>query len=760
VINLNRQALCLAALGAVSVLAMPVLVMPVWVAPALAKPPALQLVDVPLPRPRPTLRPAVAAASARHETPLPKTRPGFAGLGLRGSSAYAAVSKPTGLFAAHAAAAPPLRLTAVLPFASTAVNATSETDKAAVKQVLEFARRGKDADAEALKNTIQDPLARKLAEYLYLRSDSTNPGFERFLAFITTNPSWPHIPMLARRAENALWDDKRDDATVRSFFAVRTPSTAKGSFVYARALLAQGNRAAAEPIIHSTWQHSEFSREVEDKALELFRDILTPADYRARMYTRLFAGDGDAAMRSAQRLGGDEPILVRAFVAVTKKAGDARTLLENVPPALRHNSAYIFAKAEYLRRQEQTDEAAQLVLGAPTGANEVYDADQWWVMRRLLLRKVLDDGNPQLAYRLARDAAEPSKGGYRADYHFTAGWIALRFLNDPQTAFAHFTRIAGDTSNPHALARAGYWLGRAAEALGRVGDATTYYQQAAVHSATYYGQLARGRLGLTELGMVPPPHFSAEEHAALENLEIVRAVEILYELQERDLVASIYAELGESATDIRGLATLGEVALRHNDPRAATLMGKAAHSRGLPLDFYAFPTVGLPAYAHVGPAIEPAVAYSIARQESHFNQKVVSSAQAMGLMQVTPAAGQYIAHKFRALYDRTRLLTDPVYNMQMGSAELGDLIESYRGSYIMTFAGYNAGRGRVRQWVAAHGDPRDPKVDPVDWVELIPLSETRNYVQRVLENLQIYRCRFGNNGRLLIEADLHRGSSN
>jgi len=424
-----------------------------------------------------------------------------------------------------------------------------------------------------------------------------------------------------------------------------------------------------------------------------------------------------------------------------------------VPASLRHNSAYAFAKAQWLRKDEQTAEAAQVVLAAPTGANDVYDADQWWLERRLLVRKLLDEGHPQLAYRVAREAAEPPKGNHRADYHFTCGWVALRFLNDPQTAFAHFTRIAVHTANPHAQARAGYWLGRAAEALGHKDDARTHYQQAAVHSATYYGQLARGRLGFADLGMVPPPPPARDAG----KLEIVRAVQILHDLQERDLVASIYAELGESASDTNGLAALGEAAFRNGDGRATTLMGKAAHARGLPLDYYAYPIVGLPHYTPIGPAIEPAVAYSIARQESHFNQKVVSSAQAMGLMQVTPAAGQYIAKKFKALYDRARLLSDPVYNMQMGAAELGDLIESYRGSYIMTFAGYNAGRGRVKQWVAAHGDPRDPNVDPVDWVELIPIAETRNYVQRIMENMQIYRARFGGGSKLLIEADLRRG---
>ncbi len=189
-------------------------------------------------------------------------------------------------------------------------------------------------------------------------------------------------------------------------------------------------------------------------------------------------------------------------------------------------------------------------------------------------------------------------------------------------------------------------------------------------------------------------------------------------------------------------------------------LGEYGLSRGLPLDYYAYPIVGLPDYKPVAPAIEPAVAYSIARQESHFNQKTVSSAHAMGLMQVTPAAAKDTAAKFKLAFSRTRLLTDPVYNMQMGAAELSNLLTGYNGSYLLTFAGYNAGRGRVRQWIAAYGDPRDPKIDPVDWVERIPIAETRNYVERIMENLQVYRARFGGGTKLLIDADLKRGAIN
>ena len=296
--------------------------------------------------------------------------------------------------------------------------------------------------------------------------------------------------------------------------------------------------------------------------------------------------------------------------------------------------------------------------------------------------------------------------------------------------------------------------------MGQRAQAKTYYEAAAQYTATYYGQLARARLGLTDLGLRGPPAFTPQEQSVLSNLEVVRAAEILYALDERDMLASIFAELGESGTDIAGMAAMGEVAGKHGDGRSMLLLGQGAYGRGLPLDYYAYPIVGLPDYKPIAPPIEPAVAYSIARQESHFNQKIVSTAHAMGLMQVTPAAAIDTAKKYKATYNRDRLLKDPVYNMQMGAAELSKLLGGYNGSYILTFAGYNAGRGRVRQWIAAYGDPRDPKIDPVDWVERIPIAETRNYVQRIMENLQVYRARFGGGSKLMIEADIKRGATN
>jgi peptidoglycan lytic transglycosylase len=719
---------------------------------------------VPLPRPRPhinTAKQAAALATAAQLppqiAPLPRRRPPADSPAL--AYAQANVGLHGAIFESRATFKPLARPVSG-PFAIAHSAPTSAADIAAVKRVIEAARKGKEADANAAEASISDPVARKLAEWIILRSDNTNPSFERYAAFVEANPSWPHSPLFRRRAENALWNDGVDDRTVRAFFARQQPVTAKGRYMLARLLLSQGDREGAAALVRYAWRHDDASTEVEKRVLEMFGGMLGAPDHKFRMEQRFYADDVAAGLRAAERLGGDDLAVGRARAAVQRKAGNAKAMLDAVPASARAEPGFIFAYVQWLRLNNRAEEAAKVILNAPKNPDALVNLDQWWLERRLLVRKLLDEHDAHAAYRVAREAAPPMRGVYRVDAHFTAGWIALRYLRDPKTAAEHFSHIPEGTESPHALARGGYWQGRAAEAMGQQAQAKAFYESAAPFTATYYGQLARARLGLRDLGLRGPPSFTPQEQAVLSNLEVVRAAEILYSLGERDMLASIYAELGESATDIAGMAMMGELAGRNGDGRAMLLLGEYAHARGLPLDYYAYPIVGLPDYQPIAPPIEAAVAYSIARQESHFNQKVVSSAHAMGLMQVTPAAGIDTAAKFKVTYNRDRLLKDPVYNVQMGAAELSNLFSGYNGSYILTFAGYNAGRGRVKQWIAAYGDPRDPRVDPVDWVERIPIAETRNYVARIMENLQVYRARFGGGTKLLIEADLKKGGLN
>jgi soluble lytic murein transglycosylase len=741
----------------------------------------LAFAGVPLPMPRPASAPVKSAQlPLPHKRPSPAQTPTSAIIFAPPDTSTAALARRTAapvrstprspqLGAVHEAAfvparpvqhdsPPPAAPHPYVPFAMTPTSTTSEADVEKLRDVIAATRKGRDGEADSLERSIQDPLARKLAEYIILRSNSTKPTFERYAAFATANPTWPHAALFQRRAEHALWNDKADNAAVLAYFAHQQPTTAKGRYVLARALLARGERERAAALVHHAWRNEDCSEEVESRVIEMFGELLTRADHKARMENRLYANDTEAGLRAAGRLGGTELTIARARAAVIRRTDNAKALLDAVPHSAHDEAGYIFARAQWLRHEGHPEDAAKLILTAH--ADPLADANQWWQERRILVRKLLDEHDPQTAYRVARDAATPTQGNWRADKHFTAGWIALRFLHDPKTAAVHFANIFEGTHNPHALSRGGYWQGRTAEAMGDHAQAKHYYQLAAHYTATYYGQLARARLGLTDLGLVGPPAINDRQRDALKRLEVVRAVELLYQLGEHEMLASIYAEMGESGTDVPGMAMLGELAAKHHDARAEVMLGSGGYSRGLPLDYYAYPVTGLPHYTPIAPPIESAVTYSIARQESRFNQQDVSPAKAMGLMQVTPEAAKDTARRFNATLNVKRLLSDPVYNMQMGAAELSNLLRYYNGSYILTFAGYNAGMGRVKQWLAAYGDPREPGVDPVDWVERIPLSETRNYVMRIMENLQVYRARFDGSEKLVIEADIRRGHAN
>ena len=669
------------------------------------------------------------------------------------SSAKADKNNKSKKSTASAAKGASAAIASIAPFVAYS-GSTSSVDVAHVKTAVTLARQGKSSDATDVQRQISDPVARKLVEWAILRSDSNGASFSRYAAFIAANPSWPSIGFLRRRAEAMLWQERADPASVRAFFAKDQPLTAKGHFALARALLAQGDRAGAQAQVRDAWHNDSFSGDLESDAMEAFGSLITASDHKARMDMRLYAEDVEAAMRSADRTGGNAPAIAKARAAVIKKAGNAKAQLDAVPADARRDIGYIFSRAQWLRRADKAGEAAEAVLSLPRDASAI-DTDQWWIERRLIARKLLDDGDAKSAYRVVRDAVPPNRENYRIEHQFTAGWIALRFLNDPATAQTHFSKIAQGVTNPISLARAGYWQGRASEAMGRNEEAHAHYRTAAQYPTAYYGQIARAKLGMKDLPLRPTP-----DRPDAAQLEVVRAVELLYGIGERDLIAGMLADLGDRAQDAGALSALGDLATRNKDARAVLLLGKAALARGLPLDHHAFPIIGIPDYRAVGPAIDASVVYAIARQESTFNQRTVSTAKAMGLMQVTPDAGRYVAKKFSVSFDVKRLLSDPVYNVQLGAAELGDLIEDYRGSYILSFAGYNAGRGRVKDWVARFGDPRDPNVDPIDWVERIPFSETRNYVQRVLENLQVYRVRFGGGSKLQIEADLRRGGIN
>ena len=627
----------------------------------------------------------------------------------------------------------------------------AQPDLVVLKQTLQLLQQHKLSDATKLAASIDDPAAQKLIQWALLRDPNNTAGFDQYNSFIRANPNWPSIPLFRRRAEARLWQERSDPNTVRRFVGTQ-PTSARGRLALVRAMLSDGDRVGATREVRAVWQSAELSSELEAAVNDSFRDELTLADDITRMDQRIGAKDFAAAMRMAKRLGSTQVAIVKACEAAEANITKGGALLEAVPKEAQGDLGYVLCRLHWLLAHDDVAAAVKLLAEVSGDDLQRQDTDEWWRELRTLARRLLDLNDPKTAYSVVREAASPANPYYRAEFHFMPGWIALRFLSDPITALQHFRKIDEGSSDPIVLARAAYWRGRAFEAIGEFNDMRAQYETAARYPTAYYGQLARARLGVNEISVRPlPPQASLEGPTT----DLRRALDMLYAIGELDLALTFVSDLADSSSDIVALREIGELTSRHKDAQAMLVLGKTALARGLAMERYAFPEIGVPSYSPIAPPIDQCMVYSIVRTESAFDQRDTSPANAVGLMQVTPEAGRDTAHRFGVTYDWKRLVSDPVYNTQMGVAEVSVLFKEYTGSYIMTFAGYNAGRGRVRQWVAQHGDPRNPKIDAVDWVERISLAETRNYVQRVMENLQVYAARFGASVAT-VEPNLHK----
>mgnify|MGYP006279895965 FL=1 len=600
-------------------------------------------------------------------------------------------------------------------------------------------------DEEAAR--VSDAHAKRALDWVALQKDRGAASLPRLMAFLNANPDWAARATLERRVEDLLFWDRGRTQVAALWFAKRAPQTATGRLTLARIELSQGKASAAQARIRAIWRQDDFSSAVEAQVLKDFADQISPEDHQARAIRLAYTGKA-SALRPAALAGEDVNALIKARLAVVNEsASDA--LMQAVPEALRNHPLYLLSEAQRLRRKGEWDAAAKILQSAPRERAALVDPDEWWIERRLLARKLLDANRPDLAYQLAADHSAVGREQYiEAEFH--AGWIALRFLKEPDKAMPHFTRAAERAETPISRARAAYWQGRAAEARKARNEARHFYQRAAQERTVYYGQLAREKLGLSHEPLQKGPEpakADARIHATL-------AAEKLYEAGEREFAHTLLTETMRATQEGAQLAALADLAMRYGDARASTAIGKQALQRGLALELAAFPLSGIPAFAPAAESAPLALVHAIARQESMFHPRALSSAGAKGLMQMIDGTAQRTAKQIGVPFDKNKMLDEPAYNALLGAAHLGQLLNDYRGSHILTFVAYNAGPRRAKEWIAAYGDPREPGIDPVDWVERIPFAETRNYVQRVMENLEIYARLMNTPDKTRLQAEL------
>jgi soluble lytic murein transglycosylase len=638
------------------------------------------------------------------------------------------LAKPVGKVAPHASVLSP-------DFTS-----QQERDLTGLAEAIAFYKAGDLARGDIAAATAKDKTVRTALEWIALRSFPRETGFERLQAFMQAHPAWPALDWLKKRSEEALFGDRKSSALIKTFFSGADPETAAGKLALARVLTDDGKTSEATALVRAVWREADLNPQLEAKVKTDFSTYLDRSDHKFRADRLLYKEQIAGAFRAAALAGPDVLALAKARAAVINE-GPSDKLLAKVPLVLRTDPGFLFAQIHKLRHADKIRAAADIMLAAPRDPSRLIDGDEWWVERRLLARKLLDQNDPTTAYKLcAEHSAMSHEMQIEAEFH--AGWIALRFLNDPVRAAGHFDAIAKLAETPMSRARAAYWQGRTAEASSAddaEATARRSYEQAAVHQTTYYGQLARAKLGVTAL----PIRSISNEAKGEDREDAIKVIELLYAAGEKDLAAPLVVEAARHLADETQVAALASLVAKQRDAHLSLNFGKIVSQRGMAVDALAFPDYGVPAFEPLQNSAAPSVVYSVARQESAFEPSAVSSAGAKGLMQMILSTAKRTADHAGIAFNAKRLLTDASFNAQLAARHLGELMAEQKGSYILTFAAYNAGGKRVKEWIDAHGDPRKPGVDPIDWVERIPFTETRNYVQRVIENLSVYRVRLG-----------------
>lgn len=590
-----------------------------------------------------------------------------------------------------------------------------------------------------------DPLRSALDRWDVLRRDGP-ATFADIHAFLRAHPGWPAEQTLRQRAERLITPMTSASERI-AFFNRYPPLSAAAKFRLAEAYLALGRAAEAQPLVRQAWASDGLNAAQEAEVLSRFGGLLTQIDHVARVDRMLWSGFASAAERLLPVLPADRRAWAEARIALRKDAPDAAVKLAAVPAHLRNDPGLVLDRVGWMRRNNDTAGARQLMASVDVPPGAPLDAEKWLAARLELARGAVRDTQYELAYRIAANHRAFPLGrplnswsdGERDELtslEFLAGWTALKQLGRPSVAVNHFQNYRNAARAPLTQARGDYWAGRAAEAAGDQANAQRFYASAGTHPDYFFGQLALERLGRPiALPPVQRASVSAEARQRFASNELVRVAKMLGEQGDRTRQSIFLRKLVEDADTLEQKTLIAELAPALRRPDVGVLVGREARNEGqLALIEAAYPRLPL------GPDMQSdwTMIHAITRQESRFDRAAVSPVNARGLMQLMPATARETAAKVGVSYDYERLTEDEAYNVLLGSTYFRGLLNRWDGSYVLAVASYNAGPGNVNRWIRENGDPRNPSVDIIDWIEAIPYSETRTYVWRVLENAVVY----------------------
>jgi soluble lytic murein transglycosylase len=642
----------------------------------------------------------------------------------------------------------PLALVLCLAFSAAAGARTQERSQAGLyRQVLTKARANDFAAARRLAAQAHSVLLNRLVDWMDYTSGGSAASFATITGFMTAYPDWPSQIRLEAGAERAI-GSTTPPAEILSWFVHRQPITIAGATGYADALLGAGKTAAAIAVLRHTWIADNFGPIQERAFYGKYHRYLGPKDNWLRLDRLLWDGHISAARRMLLRVDRAHRLLAQARIALQDDRTNPNVAIAAVPAFLRTDPGLIFDRVRWRQRNDYDDQAIDLLLRTHYFGDHV---GRWWRQRAILARKALQEGMVSRAYEVAAENGLAPDSRERPDAEFLSGWIALEFLNDRKVAASHFHHLWDLTHTPISRARAAYWSGRAAQALGDGKTARFWYRRGARYVTTYYGQLAALRLGRRPWPLPAAPRPTEADRHWFDRRALTGVVRLLDQAHQPDLVAPFIFGLDGSARTVGEHVMVARLAAEVGRPDLGVAIARHAAGKNMIMVKMGWPVLRLP----LGRDPERALVLALIRQESSFHTSALSGAGARGLMQLLPATARRMARVIRVSYS-TRKLDDPSFNVRLGSVYLKRMVSDFGGSYILALAAYNAGPTRVRQWIKQYGDPREADVNVVDWIEMIPFHETRNYVQRVMENVEVYRQRLNQIASGDLATDLKR----
>lgn len=600
-------------------------------------------------------------------------------------------------------------------------------------QALDTAGAGYWSRAEALAAQVGDPVAVDLVRWTRLLEGIGT--WDEYAGFLDRNPDWPGLATLRRAGEHEMPDDLAP-AEVIAYFADTPPQTGTGARRLAEALAAEGRTEEAGHAVRTAWLTLHMTRPEQDALSAEWEEALAD-QHQARLDAMLWEGLFGDAERMLDLVPAEQRDLARARIMTRRDEAGMMAQIARVPADLKEDPGLAFERYRYRVEKGRWDDAESYLLEKSVSREALGRPEMWMERRANLARQALRAGRVDDAYALAANSYGTAGADY-ADAEWVAGFIALVHLNDAERATEHFKRFTAVVGTPISLGRGGYWLGRAREAAGDTEGARAAYVAGAEHQTSFYGQLAAESAGLSaDPAIAGTPEIPNWRHPEIRSLGVVRAAQLLHSAGVDWRVDQFLRHAAEGRSpEIR--AALAQMARDLGRPHIGLRIAKdAARDRVILVNQY-YPLH--PITAHEWP-VPTELALAVARQESEFNSGAESWVGAGGLMQLMPRTAEYVAKDIGLAYHPDRVGRDAIYNARLGTAYLSRMLERYDGSYMLAAAAYNAGPGRVDDWLEANGDPRTGAVDPVLWIENIPFSETRNYVMRVLEGLHVYRAR-------------------